>query len=115
MTLSYSGRHLFIVDSYVKINFIFLYLTTFRIDLQVYDMKVVTWILPQSSMHPENKVKYTNQNFIKFKKRKFTFTYEYTINKGLFPNYPNDTIQDSKQWLMQIVRNNHCIESQTGI
>ena len=46
----------FIVDSYVKLNFLFLDMTSaaFRFDLQVHDMKAVTWIPRQSSVHPEN-------------------------------------------------------------
>jgi len=53
------------------------------------------------------------QNFNKSFKREFTSTYESTIKKCL-PKLSKWTIQDSMHRLIQTIRINQCIESQTG-
>ena len=60
VVLSHLGRVLFIVDnSYVKVAHSFVKFDKISHGLQVHDMKAVTSIPPQSSMHSENNMKCT--------------------------------------------------------
>jgi len=94
MAISHSGRHFFIVDSYVKVKSLFLNLTKFQQHFTLIS-KYTTWKGWHEFIHNQVCTQRTKwnalyQNFIKFKKKDLTYTYESTIKNDSFQTVQTD-------------------------
>ena len=86
----------------------------FHIGLQVHEMKVVTSTDHDQVCTQRTKQYGDHRNFIKSNTTYLTYDCEWSKKKKSVPKLSKQTIQDSKQWLIQTIRINHCIEPQTG-
>ena len=112
VTLSHSGRHFYSrfirkgLLSFLRFDEI---LAAFRIDLQEYNMKVVTYdtsTIVKYAPEEQSEIHYTE---ISSNLRKENLPIKISFSK-----LSKRTIQDSIHQLIQTININQCIESQTG-